>query len=136
MLSTLQMCEDISANNLEKALEILYSGESRKSVVVYHSDQKKLREMVDTIYAEIKARNTQISDINHQMLPANPYYWADIDGCLAVHCAEITMNTFENNAKSISLFCGWDYSVLTDPEARMGLSENAMISLALLGSRL
>ena len=54
--------------------------------------------MCDEIYAEITKRNKEIPNVEDQMLPTYPYLWDDIDGCLAVKCAEINMDTFARNA--------------------------------------
>lgn len=131
-MSTLDWCQDVACKTAEEAIEKLYSG--THSIILYHSNTKVLDQEIEKVYAEIKSRNSKIEDIDQQMLPTNPYYWADIDGCLAVTCAEIGMNTFEVNAECLPLFTGYNYSVISDPEARKPLSSKAMASMAMLGA--
>lgn len=131
-MSTLSWCKDVAFKNADKAIEKLYSG--TRSIVLYHSNIRKLEQEIEKLYDEIKSRNSKIDDIEQQMLPTNPYYWADIDGCLAVTCAEIGMNTFKVNAESMALFTGYNYSVITDPDARKPLSSKAMASMAMIGA--
>lgn len=134
MAGTLDMCRNISTRSAEEAIEILYGESVYPSVILYNSSQSELYKEVDKVYAEIKRRNAEIPDVKQQMLPSSPYSWEDIDGCLHVYCVEITMNTFEHNSGGINLFSGWNYDVLTNPEARSPLSGNTMAALAMLGS--
>lgn len=134
MQNTIEVMKHIAANNYADAIRILYSSERRHSVILYSTNRRVLDALVDRVYTEIKTRNQGIEDINKQMLPANPYYWDDIDGCTSVCCAEVSMDTFEKNADKLAVFTGWDYSVLTKPDSRKPLNIKATASLAMLGS--
>ena len=134
-MSTLKWAkrEGRATNNMAEAIEILYERNPYHHVILYASTDKKLSELIRGVNAEIKKRNTEIEDINKQMLPTYPYHWDDIDGCLHVKCAEISMDEFEHNAGCIALFTGYNYSVLTNPDERRAPSQKAMTSLAMLG---
>lgn len=121
------------ATDAQDAIRILYETDHR-SVILYSSQISKLQKMCDEIYAEITKRNKEISNVEDQMLPTYPYLWDDIDGCLAVKCAEINMDTFARNAECLHVFTRPNYSVLTKPSARKPLSIKALTTLSLLGS--
>ena len=131
-LSTLDWCRNVACKTAEEAIEKLYSG--TRSIILYHSNSGTLDKEISKVYSEIKKRNSQIKDINHQMLPTYPYMWDDIDGCLHVKCAEISMDTFEVNAECIAVFTGYNRGVLTNPNERRSLNPKAMASLATIGS--
>lgn len=123
----------IIAKTSEEALEKLYKENSYRSVVIYSSNKKTLQKMIREIYSEIKERNKTIPNVNNQLLPTEPYYWDDIDGCLAVTCAEISADTFENAADKLYLFSQPRYDLLTNPNARKPLCDKALNTLAMLG---
>ena len=131
-MSTLSWISDVAVKTADEAIKLMFE-EGKHNIVLYNSNEKTLSSEIKKFYEEIKNRNTAIEDINQQTLPTNPYYWDDIDGCLAVKCAEINGGTFERNAGGLAMFSGWNYSVLTDPTARKGLSTKALTSLAMLG---
>ena len=131
-MNTLSLVRNIAAKTAEEAIDLMFN-QGKKTVILYSSSAKRLNAEISKFYEEIRRRNADINDINKQILPTNPYYWRDIDGCLAVECAEISGGTFAQNAESIAMFSGWNYSVLTDVTARKTLSEKAMNSLAMLG---
>lgn len=124
---------DIIAKTSEEALEKLYREDSYRSIVIYSSNKKTLQNMIQEIYSEIKERNKKIPDVKNQLLPTEPYYWDDIDGCLAVTCAEISADTFENVADKLYIFAQPRYDLLTKPNERKPLSDIALTTLALLG---
>lgn len=134
-MGTLRMLRDSGciATNAQDAIRILYETEHR-SVVLYSSQISKLQKICDEIYDEIAKRNKNIPNVEDQMLPTYPYLWDDIDGCLAVKCAEINMDIFANNAECLHVFTRPNYSVLTKPSARKPLSMKALTTLSLLGS--
>ena len=131
-MGTLNWCRNVACKTAEEAIEKLYG--DTHSVILYHSNEKILEQEISKLFKEIKARNAQIEDIEEQMLPTNSYRWDDIDGCLAVKCAEISMRTFKENSGCLALFTGFNYSVLSKPDERRPLSPKAMSSLAMLGS--
>ena len=131
-MSTLSWISDVAVKTADEAIKLMFE-EGKRSVVLYNSNEKTLSAEIKKFYEEIKKKNSTIEDINQQTLPTNPYYWRDIDGCLAVQCAEISSGTFEHNADGLAMFSGWNYSVLSDPTARKGLSTKAMTTLAMLG---
>ncbi len=122
------------AESAQEAVEILYSDRVYRSVILYASTMKKLLDMCEEVYKEIKARNQEIPEVDDQMLPTGPYIWDDIDGCLAVKCAEITMDVFSEVAGGLYLFSKPVYECLTDPQARKPLSDKALHTLMMLGS--
>lgn len=132
-MGTLAWAKDHSTKDSKEAIKILYETNKYHNVIVYNSDSQKLSRTIQEIYQEIKMKNSKIPDIRQQMLPTYPYRWDDIDGCLHVECAEISIDTFENNAGKLALFSGWNYSVLSNPEERKPLESKAMASLSLLG---
>lgn len=122
------------ADTVEVAINNLY-GEGRRAVL-FSSQPNKLRKMCDEIYKEITKRNKDIPNVEDQMLPTFPYWWDDIDGCLAVKCVEISMDVFAKSAECFHVFTQPNYSVLTDPTARRPLSFKAFTSLAMMGHML
>lgn len=131
-MSTLEWIRNISVKTAEEAIKLMFE-QNQRSVVLYNSNGKTLSAEIRKFYDAIKRHNAGIEDINLQILPTNPYYWNDIDGCLAVECAEITGGRFEDNADKLAMFSGWNYSVLSDQSARKALSPKALNSLAMLG---
>ena len=131
-MSTLEWIRNISVTTAEEAIKLMFE-QNKRSIVLYNSSSKKLSEEIRKFYDAIKYHNASIENRNLQILPTNPYYWNDIDGCLAVECAEIIGGRFEDNADKLAMFSGWNYSVLSDPSARKPLSPKAMNSLAMLG---
>lgn len=123
----------IVAKTAEEAYNIIKNDESH-SVVLYNSVVSQLDKEVDKLFRLIKGENTKISEVNRQWLPTYPYYWNDIDGCLAVRCAEISMDTFEHNAGGIALFTEWNYDVLTNPDERKPLDSKVLTTLVMIGS--
>ena len=134
-MSTLKWAkrEGRATNDVAEAVEIIYERNPYHHVILYASNEKKLSELIKGVNDEIKKRNTEIEDVNQQMLPTYPYRWDDIDGCLHVKCAEISMDVFEKNAGCIALFTGFNYSVLTKPDERRAPNQKALTSLAMLG---
>lgn len=134
-MGTLKMLRDSGciATDAQDAIRILYETD-HQSVVLYSSQISKLQKMCDEIYAEITKRNKEIPNVEDQMLPTYPYIWDDIDGCLAVKCAEINMDTFTRNAECLHIFTKPNYNVLTKPSARKPLCMKALTTLSLLGS--
>lgn len=124
--------EGVVAENAQEAIKLLYETDHH-SAILYAPKMETLENMCVEVYEEIKARNQKIPDVEQQMLPTGPYIWDDIDGCLAVKCAEITMGVFSEVAGNLYLFSKPMYSCLTDPEARKPLSSKAIASMALLG---
>ena len=131
-MKTLDWVRNIAAKTAEEAIDLMFN-QGKETVILYSCSAKRLDAEISKLYEEIRRRNADIDDINQQILPTNPYYWRDIDGCLAVECAEISGGTFAKNAESIAMFSGWNYNVLTDVKARKAPSEKAMNSLAMLG---
>ena len=131
-MSTLEWIRNVSTTTAEEAIKLMFE-QNQRSIVLYSSSSKTLSAEIRKFYDAIKHHNAGIEDINLQVLPTNPYYWNDIDGCLAVECAEITGGRFEDNADKLAMFSGWNYSVLSDPSARKPISTKAMNSLAMLG---
>ncbi len=121
------------ATTAEDAINILYTGEYHR-VVLYSSQEAVLRKLCNQVYTEIRSRNAKIPDVDDQMLPVEPYFWDDIDGCLAVKCAEISMGRFADCAGALYLFSQPKYDCLSDPNARKPLSKKAMSSLWLIGT--
>lgn len=119
---------------VDEAFDKIVNGDH--SVTLYDYSEKKLNEMLKELYKRIKEYNSKIDDVNNQILPSYPYRWHGIDGCLGVYCAEVTGGTFEHNAEVLSLFTGWNYTVLTDTTARKPLNSKALTSLAILGGML
>lgn len=134
-MGTLKMLRDSGciATDAQDAIRILYETD-HQSVVLYSSQLSKLGEMCNEIYAEITKRNKEIPNVEDQMLPTHPYIWDDIDGCLAVKCAEIGMDIFANSAECLHIFTEPNYNVLTKPSARKPLCVKAIQTLAMLGS--
>lgn len=123
---------DRAAKTAEEAINLMFE-KGNRTVFLYNSCGKTLSAEISKFYEEIRRRNAAIEDINQQTLPTNPYIWNDIDGCLAVECAEISGGTFAENASGLAMFTGWNYRVLTDVNARKAPSMKAMTSLAMLG---
>ncbi|MCM1215388.1 MAG: hypothetical protein NC548_12820 [Lachnospiraceae bacterium] len=119
-------------DNAEGAVNYLYGSEYR-TVILYNYRRDRLAEICQQVYKEIKKRNTEIPDVNKQMLPTEPYYFDDIDGCLGVKCAEIGMDEFEKCAGNLYIFSQPNYDCLTDPSVRKPLSSKALSSIALMG---
>lgn len=136
-MGTLSWSKDHAFQNAEDAINYLYDENTKyKAVILYSSksNEKKLNQEIKKVYDEIKNRNSEISDVNKQMLPCSPYYWDDIDGCLAVTCAEISMDVFEKSAGCLFLFTHPRYDCLTKPDERRPLSKKALASLHMMGS--
>lgn len=124
---------DIAVKTAGEAIRLMFE-DGKKTVILYNSCGKTLSAEISKFYEEIRHRNANIEDINQQTLPTNPYYWNDIDGCLAIECAEISGGTFAENADGIAMFTGWNYRVLSDVNARKAPSAKALTSLAMIGS--
>lgn len=136
-MGTLSGIKNHAFQNADEAINYLYDENTKyRTVILYasKSNDKKLKQEIKKVYDEIKRRNAEISDVNQQMLPTSPYYWDDIDGCLAVTCVEISMDTFEKSAGCLFLFTSPRYDCLTKSDERKPLSSKAMTSLAILGS--
>jgi len=101
----------VVARDSQEAVEMLYSKEY-KHVVLYSSQREKLVQMCEEVYKEVRKRNSQIQDKSQQMLPTEPYFWDDINGCLAVKCAEISINVFSEASKRLYVFTRPRYNCL------------------------
>lgn len=123
----------ILAKTAEEAYKIITNSKYH-TVILYNSVEHKLDIELNKLFNMIKSDNTKVSDINQQWLPTNPYYWDDIDGCLGVKCAEVSMNTYEKNGGGIAMFTGWNYSVLNKIDAKKRLDSKTLTTLAMLGS--
>ena len=121
----------IAFDNARDAFDKIKSGEG--TIMLYSSSNKKLEDEISNFYSMMRQHNKAIEEVDNQLLPSCAYYWDDIDGCLAVKCAEISARAFKENASGIS-FTGWEYSVLTKPSARKPLSTKALTTIALMGS--
>lgn len=97
------------ANDHIDAVNKLYK---HRSVTIYNTSANMLEHHIVDVYKEIKKRNNGISDINKQMLPTNPYRYTEDNNGVTVYCAEISMEEVEVYAGTLSLLCGYDYSVL------------------------
>ena len=131
-MGTLGWCKDRIAKTAEDAVRMVLE-ENQQTVFFAEYSSKTLAKKINDFFAAIKKHNEAIDDINQQLLPTNPYHWDAIDGCLPVKCAEISVNTYANNAGNLALFSGWNYSVLSEPSAREPISMKALSSLAMLG---
>jgi hypothetical protein len=134
-LGTLSRCNHAISANADEAFNKVVSGDGRKTVILYRSfqNEKELHNEIKKLYQKIKEYNRNVDSVEKQLIPTNPYFWDDIDGCLGVRCAEIDIGTVENCDGKIALFAGWNKSVLfKDTELRV--SSKAMASLALFGS--
>lgn len=101
-LSALKPCGCV-AKTSDEAIQLLYSGQHR-SVIMYSSNSKTLSKALREVYEVIRERNQSVPDVGQQMLPTEPYYWDDIDGCLAVRCAEISVDTVSASEGYLFLF--------------------------------
>lgn len=124
--------ENIAVKKAEEAYAILKNNKFHH-VILYNSVTSKLNKEISKLYKLIKAENATITELDQQWLPIYPYYWDDIDGCLAVRCAEISMNTFEHNKGGIALFTGWNYSVLTHPEEKSQVDTKTFTTFNTIG---
>ena len=131
-MGTLKFIQNSIARTPDEAFEMI---KTRKGgVVLVDSSTERLDEKVNGLYRLIREYNKSVGCIDNQILPTYSYRWNDIDGCLAVSCAEISGGTFAENADKLALFTGFNYSVLTDTEARKPLCSKAIASMAMLGS--
>ena len=135
MVSTLDMCRNIAFKDSGTAVSYLFhSGELKKtSIILYSSNSKELSREIEKFYSAIQRYNSEVDNPNEQILPTNPYFWDDIDGCLYVRCAEIGVDTVSNNAGTIALFTGYNTRVIAKEFDRVPVNNKAMASLALLG---
>lgn len=134
-MGTLSWCNHAISANADEAFNKVVSRDGRETVILYRSfqNEKELRSEIEKLYQKIKEYNRNVGSVEKQLLPTNPYFWDDIDGCLGVRCAEIDIDTVENCDGKIALFTGWNKFVLfKDTELRV--SSKAMVSLALFGS--
>lgn len=135
MVSTLDMCRNIAFKDSDTAVSYLFhNGELKKtSIILYSSNSTKLSREIEELYSAIQKYNSEVDNPNEQILPTNPYFWDDIDGCLYVRCAEIGIDTVSNNAGTVALFTGYNTRVIAKEFDRVPVNAKAMISLALLG---
>ena len=135
--STLKMCEHmgIVARSTDEAIHLLCQQYCR-TIILVSSNRKALGQMVDAVYAKIKEENAEISDVNQQTLPTEPYYWTDIDGCLSVRCCEIDVGTYAENKGHIAIFRGWNYDVLHADSIKTAPDARAFVTMAALGNAL
>ena len=134
-LGTLSWCNHAISANADEAFSKAVSGNGRETVILYRSfqNEKELHNEIEKLYQKIKEYNRNVDSVEEQLLPTNPYFWDDIDGCLGVRCAEIDIDTVENCDGKLALFTGWNKSVLFK-DIELHVSSKAMASLALLGS--
>lgn len=134
-LGILSWCNHAISANADEAFNKVASGDGRKTVILYRSfqNEKELHNEIKKLYQKIKEYNINVDSVEEQLIPTNPYFWNDIDGCLGVRCAEIDIDTVENCDGKIALFAGWNKSVLFK-DTELCVSSKAMASLALLGS--
>lgn len=135
MVSTLDMCRNIAFKDSDTAVSYLFhNGELKKtSIILYSSNSTKLSREIEELYSAIQKYNSEVDNPNEQILPTNPYFWDDIDGCLYVRCAEIGIDTVSNSAGTVALFTGYNTRVIAKEFDRVPVNAKAMISLALLG---
>ena len=130
-----------SFKKAKDALEYIYNTEYQH-IFLYDSNRERLSKEIHEFYMGVKERNREIGDINKQMVATNPYFWDDIEGCLAVRCAEIGISPVEETLGTIALFTGFNKDVLVIKDEEEGTTANkigmpgmkALTSLALLGS--
>ena len=140
-MGVLKDSRERSFQKAKDALEYVYNTEYQH-IFLYDSNRERLSKEIHEFYMGIKERNREIGDINKQMVATNPYFWDDIDGCLAVRCAEIGISPVEETLGTIALFTGFNKDVLvyntesdSDTADKIGApGAKAMASLALLGS--
>jgi len=105
-----------------------------RTIELHNISSKGLWNEIKKFYQMVEEYNQTVESEELQILPSYPYEYRGIKGCLGVKCAEISCGTFKDNADKISLFTGWNYTVLKNPSLRKPLSEKALVSLAMLGS--
>lgn len=134
-MGTLSWCNHAISVSADEAFSKVVSGDGRETVILYRSfqNEKELHSEIEKLYQKIKEYNRNVDSVEKQLLPTNPYFWDDIDGCLGVRCAEINIDTVENCDGKLALFTGWNKSVLFK-DTELHVSSKAMASLALLGS--
>lgn len=128
-----------SFQDAKKAFEYALSAKY-KTVFLYDSKQERLAKITNEFFNLVKEHNTRIKRLDDQLLPTNGYHFNDIDGCLAVHCVEISLSTVGESKGCVALFTGYNSSVLVDTntekvsDAGIGVpSRKAMASIAMLG---
>ena len=139
-MGVLKDSRERSFQKAKDALEYIYNTEYQH-IFLYDSNRERLSKEIHEFYMGIKERNREIGDINKQMVATNPYFWDDIDGCLAVRCAEIGISPVEETLGTIALFTGFNKNVLVIKDEEEGATANkigipgmkAFTSLAMLG---
>lgn len=121
-MGTLSWCKHAISANADEAFSKVISRDGRETVILYKSfqNEKELHIEIKKLYQKIKEYNKNVDFVDEQLLPTNPYFWDDIDGCLGVKCAEIDIDTVENCNGKIALFAGWNKSVLFKDKAAEG----------------
>lgn len=90
-------------NSASDAIRFMQDTEFQQNVSIYHIDDHKAREIVDELYAVVKAYNKG-KPLKDQILPTTPYGYRGILGCLGVQCYEIGLGTYERNRECIVMF--------------------------------
>ena len=120
---------------MDDAIKYMKESNFEKEVSVYAIDSNKAYKKTQQIYEVIKEYNKG-KPLDDQILPSNPVGYRGILGCLGVQVYVISLGTYKRNRELISLFSGWNKSVLdtSKEEAHIILGLKAMSSLALMGS--
>lgn len=138
-MGTLDYSKDRAFKDAESAFQYLMQAQY-KTVFLYNSVSKTLTSEIQKLYSLIREENSKVADMDNQWVATNPYYWDDIDGCLAVRCAEISISTVADTVGKIALFTGYNKSVLVQHSDEPSNADKvgvpgmkALSSLALLG---
>lgn len=128
--------EDGIFKNPEDAIKYAIETNFEDEVSVYDIYSHTAYEKTQKIYETIKEYNKG-KQLDEQILPANPFGFRGILGCLGVQVYTVGLGTYKRNHESIALFTGFNESVLdTSVETaiiRPGLK--ALVSMTMLGMK-
>lgn len=118
-------------NSASDAIRFMQDTEFQQNVSIYHIDDHKAREIVDELYAVVKAYNKG-KPLKDQILPTTPYGYRGILGCLGVQCYSIGLGTYERNHESVVIF-GYYITDVLDTSMETPIVRPGLKALASLG---
>lgn len=79
----------------------------------------------------IQGYNSEIENIDKQILLANPHFWEDIDGSLNVSCAAVATGIFGQKKGSVAIM-GWNFNSLIDVVTKKPIENHGLNTFAII----
>ena len=130
MAKILPMYKDRIVRTAEEAFEFVQKS-SCPEVILYRTSRIALEKELRKFLKMIQGYNSDVGDIDKQILLANPHFWEDIDGSLNVSCAAIANGIFEEKKGSVAIM-GWNFNSLIDIRTKKPIDNHGLNTFAII----